>query len=87
MAGPQAAPSCSSAVTSSKPSPTRSTTPFFFQIERNDIYDVSLGLRLLFAESAVVSVNALVPLNEDGLRADVIPTAQVEYTFSFPSAP
>ena len=58
--------------------------PFFFQIERNDIYDVSLGLRLLFAESGVVSVNALVPLNEDGLRADVIPTAQVEYTFSAP---
>ncbi|MEW6271519.1 MAG: transporter [Thermodesulfobacteriota bacterium] len=56
-------------------------TPFFFQIERNDIYDVALGLRWLFAGSGVASVNFLMPLNDEGLRADFIPTVALEYTF------
>ncbi len=58
--------------------------PFFFQIQRNNIYDVSVGLRLLFAESGVVSVNTIFPLNDDGLRANVIPTIEVEYAFNGP---
>jgi outer membrane putative beta-barrel porin/alpha-amylase len=58
--------------------------PFFFQIERADIFDVSLGLRLLFADSGVISAGALVPLNNSGLRADVIPTVEVEYAFTTP---
>ncbi len=58
--------------------------PFFFQIQRNNIYDVSVGLRLLFAESGVVSVNTIFPLNDDGLRANVIPTLEVEYAFNGP---
>jgi hypothetical protein len=58
--------------------------PFFFQIERNNIYDASVGLRLLFAESGVVSVNTIFPLNDDGLRANVVPTLEVEYAFSAP---
>jgi hypothetical protein len=29
----------------------------------------------------VVSANALVPLNRQGLRADVIPTVEIEYAF------
>ena len=55
--------------------------PFFFQIERNDIYDASVGVRWRFAEAGVVSANAIVPLNRDGLRADAIPTVRLEYTF------
>jgi hypothetical protein len=55
--------------------------PFFFQIERSDVVDASVGLRWRFAEAGVVSANALVPVNRDGLRADVIPTVQVEYAF------
>ncbi len=62
----------------------RIAAPFFFQIERNDIYDASIGLRLLFAESGVISANAIVPLNRDGLRADIIPTIEAEYAFSAP---
>jgi hypothetical protein len=58
--------------------------PFFFQIERNDIYDVAIGLRYLFLESFILSANVLVPLNDDGLRADAVPTAQLEYLFSVP---
>jgi hypothetical protein len=56
--------------------------PFFFQIERNDIYDASLGLRWTFANTGVVSANVLLPLNRDGLRADFIPTIEIEYPFS-----
>ena len=55
--------------------------PFFFQIERNNIYDASVGFRYRFAEGAIVSANALVPLNQQGLRADVIPTVEMEYVF------
>ena len=58
------------------------SAPFFFQINRNDYYDFSFGLRCLFAESGVVSANVIVPLNRDGLRADYIPTLGVEYAFS-----
>ena len=58
--------------------------PFFFQIERNQQYDASVGLRWRFADTGFVSANALVPLNQQGLRADVIPTVAVEYAFSAP---
>ncbi len=55
--------------------------PFFFQIERNDIFDASIGVRWRFTDSGVVALNTLVPLNNDGLRPDVIPTFEVEYAF------
>jgi hypothetical protein len=58
--------------------------PFFFQIERNDVFDAALGLRWRFAENGVLSANALVPLNDQGLRPDVIPTVEVEYVFGTP---
>ncbi len=41
-------------------------------------------LRPLFAESGVVSANALVLLNRDGPRADIIPTVGAEYAFAAP---
>jgi len=58
--------------------------PFFFQIEQNDLYDMSIGFRYLFLETGVISANFIVPLNEQGLRADFIPTVEVEYAFSAP---
>jgi len=41
-------------------------------------------LRWRFADTDFVSANALVPLNQQGLRADVIPTVAVEYAFPAP---
>jgi hypothetical protein len=38
-------------------------------------------MRWLAIESAVVSVNFIVPMNDDGFRADFIPTVGAEYTF------
>ena len=55
--------------------------PFFFQIERNDIYDASVGFRWRFAPSGSVALNAIVPLNDQGLRPEAIPTLEVEYAF------
>jgi hypothetical protein len=55
--------------------------PFFFQIERNDIYDVSIGFRCLLGQGGVASANVIVPLNDAGLRADAIPTFELEYAF------
>src|SRR5262249_49768067 len=60
-------------------------TPFFFQIERNDIYDASVGFRWRFAGSAFLGVNALVPLNSDGFRPDAIPPVEASYAFSAPA--
>jgi len=59
-------------------------SPFFFQINRNDMYDFSFGLRWLFADSGVVSANVILPMNNDGLRPEVIPSFGVEYAFSTP---
>ncbi len=59
----------------------RIRVPFFTQIERNDLFDFSAGLRWRFTAAGVISLNALIPLNRQGLRADVIPTAELEFTF------
>jgi outer membrane putative beta-barrel porin/alpha-amylase len=58
--------------------------PFFLQINRNDFYDASIGLRYLIGESGVISANVIVPLNRDGFRSDAIPTVGGEYAFSAP---
>jgi hypothetical protein len=55
--------------------------PFFFQIERNDIYDASVGLRWRFAESGILSANVVLPLNREGVRAVAVPTLDAEYSF------
>ncbi len=56
--------------------------PFFFQIRRNDIIDASIGLRFRFAERGFVGLSALLPVNRDGLRAEVIPIAEVQYALA-----
>ena len=55
--------------------------PFFFQIERSDTVDAWVGLRWSFVESALLSANVLVPLNRQGLRADVVPTVAFEWRY------
>lgn len=55
--------------------------PFFLQIERNDIFDFSAGLRWLVVDTFVLTVNAIIPMNNDGFRSAVIPTVSAEYTF------
>ena len=42
---------------------------------------VAAGLRCRLGESATIAANATLPLNNDGLHADIIPTVDVEYAF------
>jgi len=55
--------------------------PFFFQIERSDAVDASVGLRWRFLDTALLSANALVPVNRSGLRANVVPTVNLKWRF------
>lgn len=56
--------------------------PFFPEkIKRNDIVNFSFGLRYALGESGSIFFGGVVPLNEDGFRADFIPSGGVEYTF------
>jgi hypothetical protein len=54
---------------------------FPFKIKRNDIIDISFGLRYALGISGSVFFGAIMPLNDDGFRADFIPSGGVEYTF------
>lgn len=56
--------------------PTTATTEI-----RTDIVDLAVGLKASFAPSAVGFFSFFIPLNDDGLRADVIPAAGLEVSF------
>ncbi len=55
--------------------------PLFVDIKRNDILELSLGVKIEVWGSTILFANAIVPLNNDGLRADVVPTVGVEGSF------
>src|SRR5262249_9110637 len=48
-------------------------TPFFFQIERNYIYDASVGFRWRFADWGLGGGKALRPANSDRIRPEAVP--------------
>ena len=56
---------------------------FFFpeSIKRNDIVDFSFGFRYILKEGGSVFFGGVVPLNDDGFRADFLPSGGIEYTF------
>jgi hypothetical protein len=55
---------------------------FGFENTRPNFYDASVGLRLnLWRDVLIGFANALVPLNDAGLRASAIPLAGIEGTF------
>jgi len=50
--------------------------------DRPDLYDVSLGTRVnLWRDTVIGFANAILPLNDDGVRSNVIPTIGVEIAF------
>ncbi len=55
--------------------------PIFVDIKRNDVLDLAVGARLAVGEQGILFLNFLVPLNQDGIRADFIPTVGFERTF------
>jgi len=50
--------------------------PFFFQIERSNTVDASVGVHWRFAETAVVPASALVPINHQGAARRCHPNAR-----------
>ena len=54
----------------------------FFDVGRNDILDLSFGVKIGVGTTSVLSLNMIVPLNDDGLRADFVPTIGFESLFS-----
>ena len=62
---------------------SRTRAPLFgFENERSDFYDVSVGVRLsIWPDFLTAYANVIVPLNDDGLRADAIPLAGIEASF------
>jgi hypothetical protein len=55
--------------------------PLFVDIKRNDILDLAVGGRFAIGDRAMILANFLIPLNQDGLRAEFIPTISVETNF------
>ena len=54
----------------------------FFDVERNDVLDLAVGTKIGIGTASVLSLNLIVPLNDDGLRADFVPTIGFEHLFS-----
>jgi hypothetical protein len=55
--------------------------PLFVDIKRNDVLDLAVGGRFAIGERAMILANFLVPLNQDGLRSNFIPTISIETNF------
>lgn len=60
---------------------TVSSSAFPVAIKRNDIINFSFGLRYALGTSGSVFFGGIIPLNNDGFRADFIPSGGIEYTF------
>lgn len=54
---------------------------FPIKIQRNDIINFTFGLRYALGTTGSVFFGGVVPLNNDGFRADFIPSGGVEYSF------
>ena len=50
-------------------------------VPRSDVVDVAVGLKVALGGTAAAFASAIVPVTDDGLRAEVMPTAGVEVTF------
>lgn len=69
------------------PEPVRLEAPFPRTVRltniperRDDIMDGAIGFKMRAREGLFILLNALIPLNEGGLRSDVVPTVGIEYT-------
>jgi hypothetical protein len=51
------------------------------RIARSDIVDLAASLRVRLSRSGVAFVGAIVPLTDDGVRADVVPGGGIEFAF------
>lgn len=54
---------------------------FPIKSKRNDIANFSFGLRYALGAAGSLFFGGIIPLNDDGFRADFIPSGGIEYTF------
>jgi hypothetical protein len=62
----------------------RGSVPFPFfpeKIERNDKVDFAFGLRYALGTWGTIFFGGIVPMNDDGVRADFIPSGGIEFTY------
>ena len=55
--------------------------PVFLQIKRSDVFQYSTGIKVAPLRHVVLFFNALLPLNDDGVRADQVLAAGIEGVF------
>ncbi len=56
-------------------------TETVFRETSTDIIDFAPGIKALISENAVAFASVFIPVNEDGLRADFVPAAGIEFSF------
>jgi hypothetical protein len=59
----------------------RIRVPFFFQIRRSDVIDASVSARVRLGGRGFLGLGVLLPLNDDGLRADAVPVLELQCSF------
>jgi len=52
-----------------------------YSIPRSDVVDLAVGAKVSLAGGATAFIGAIVPLTDDGIRAEVIPTGGIEIGF------
>jgi hypothetical protein len=55
--------------------------PLFVNVNRNDVLDLAIGGKVSLGAESILFATVLIPVNDDGLRADVVPTFGFEKTF------
>jgi hypothetical protein len=55
--------------------------PVLVNVNRNDILDLAVGGKISLGPQSIFFATAVIPLNTDGLRANVVPTVGFERTF------
>ncbi len=55
--------------------------PYFVTVKRNDVLDLAVGAKFALSSNVLLFASAIVPLNNDGLRANVVPIIGLEGTF------
>jgi hypothetical protein len=60
---------------------TANGTEFLTTLPREDVVDLAVGLKVILVRDLIWFMGVIVPLTEDGARADVIPTGGLQYGF------
>src|SRR5262249_37177080 len=60
---------------------TGGVIPVSGSVPRTDLVDLALGVRITVTDRVLIHLDAIVPLTQDGIRANVVPAGGIEATF------